>query len=101
MTRRMDASILKHAKLGCCNAVARGPFHFEMSSGIQTAERLEHGFARSPGIEQRADGHVAADTRECIQVTDAVMDSVHSSLYEAAACANAGNGALTPQKAAV
>jgi hypothetical protein len=58
------------AKLRRRDATTRGPFDFESRARIQPAERIEHGFGRSPGVEQRADGHIAADARECVQVAE-------------------------------
>jgi len=45
-------------------------FEVKLSFEIQAVERVQQGLGGCAGVEQRADGHVAADSGEGVEVTD-------------------------------
>src|SRR5581483_1017621 len=62
--------IRAHAEFGRGHAAANGFRDFKLGAGFQAAQGLDQGLRRSPGVQQSADGHVAADSRKGVEVAD-------------------------------
>ena len=59
-----------HAKFRCGDAAADGFLDLEPRAGIEAMQSCEERIGGSPGVEQSADSHVAADPGEGVEVAD-------------------------------
>src|ERR1041385_204408 len=64
------AAVRPDTELRRGHAPARSFLDFETGSCIQASERIEHSRGRRTGVDESADGHIAANSRKCVQITD-------------------------------
>ena len=57
-------------KFRCCQAAALSFFYFETRAGGEGFQRVNNTGRGGSGVDQRADGHVAADAGEGVEVAD-------------------------------